>query len=80
MNKFKNRQKFLLKINSSVGKQLQGFERLHNIHIDINPLTVERNVVTPTFKIKRAIAAKYFSDILTRLYEENPVVETKPKL
>lgn len=80
MNKFKNRQKFLLKINSSVGKKLQGFERLHNIHIDINPLTVERNVVTPTFKIKRAIAAKYFSDTLTRLYEESPVVETKPKL
>lgn len=80
MNKFRNRQKFLMKINSSVGKQLQGFERLHNIHIDINPLTVERNVVTPTFKIKRAIAAKYFHNTLARLYEEEPLEETKPKL
>lgn len=80
MNRFQNRQRFLTRINYSVGNKLQGFEKLHNIQIDINPLTVEKNVVTPTFKIKRAIAAKYFNDILTKLYEENSLVDPKSRL
>lgn len=80
INLFENKKRFLNHINSLVEKKVQGFEKLHNIHIDINPLTVERNVVTPTFKIKRVIAAKYFHEVLSSLYEENSLINPKPKL
>lgn len=78
INKIDNKRKFLASINSPIAKRLQGFERLNNVYIDINPLTVDRDVVTPTLKIKRGIAAKYFNDVFTKLYEEQSL--TKPKL
>lgn len=32
---------------------LKGFERLADIYIDHEPFTVENNLITPTFKLKR---------------------------
>lgn len=32
-------------------------------------LTVEREVVTPTFKLRRPVASKFFADVFHRLYE-----------
>ncbi|KAI5952666.1 FAA24 [Candida jiufengensis] len=61
--------KILNLLNSNVRNQLNGFELLHNIHIEINPLTVEREVVTPTFKLRRPIAQKFFAKALHKLYE-----------
>jgi long-chain acyl-CoA synthetase len=69
LNKVENKKKILNFLNKNVGKQLSGFEKLHNVYIEVNPLTVERNVVTPTFKLKRNLAAKYFSKQIHHLYE-----------
>lgn len=69
LNKVKNKRKILSFLNKNVGKQLSGFEKLHNVYIEVNPLTVERNVVTPTFKLKRNLATKYFANQIHNLYE-----------
>lgn len=69
LNEVRNKKKILQHLNKNVGNQLLGFEKLHNIHIEINPLTVERNVVTPTMKLKRGIASKFFSQPFHKLYE-----------
>lgn len=70
----------LQKFNSTVAGYLNGMERMGNIHFQINPLTVERNVVTPTMKLKRALAAKYFDKILTHMYEEEGSLTRKGKM
>ncbi|CAX43090.1 long-chain-fatty-acyl-CoA synthetase, putative [Candida dubliniensis CD36] len=69
LNKIEIKSKFLEKMNHNVRGKLNGFEILHNIHIEINPLTVEREVVTPTFKLRRPVASKFFADVFHRLYE-----------
>ncbi|CUM48456.1 uncharacterized protein AC631_01074 [Debaryomyces fabryi] len=80
INKRLNKAKFLTNINSTLKGKLLGFEKLHNIDIDINPLTVEKNVVTPTLKIKRGIAANYFQSVFKKLYDEGSLVNAKSKL
>ncbi|KAK6459565.1 long-chain-fatty-acid--CoA ligase [Scheffersomyces xylosifermentans] len=69
INTVQVKKKFLDLINKNVGDKLNGYEKLHNIHLEINPLTVERDVVTPTFKIRRGPASKFFGDVFHRLYE-----------
>ncbi|KAI5948983.1 hypothetical protein KGF57_005046 [Candida theae] len=69
MNKIEVKTKLLHVLNDNVRGQLNGFELLHNIHIEINPLTVERDVVTPTFKLKRPVAQKFFANAIHKLYE-----------
>lgn len=69
LNKVEIKSKFLEKMNQNVRGKLNGFEILHNIHIEINPLTVEREVVTPTFKLRRPVASKFFANVFHRLYE-----------
>ncbi|CAK9437919.1 uncharacterized protein LODBEIA_P22970 [Lodderomyces beijingensis] len=69
-----HKRQLLLDMNDAVSGQLHGFEKLHNIKIDIEPLTVEKNLVTPTLKIKRPICAAYFKDDLQSLYDEGSIV------
>ncbi|KAI5948982.1 FAA24 [Candida theae] len=79
MNKIEVKTKLLHVLNDNVRGQLNGFELLHNIHIEINPLTVERDVVTPTFKLKRPVAQKFFANAIHKLYEieQSLFAETK---
>eukprot|EP00915_Cephaloidophora_sp_WS-2016_P003762 GHVH01005046.1.p1 GENE.GHVH01005046.1~~GHVH01005046.1.p1 ORF type:complete len:677 (+),score=89.98 GHVH01005046.1:111-2141(+) len=49
---------------------LQGFEKIKNCLILANEFTVENNLLTPTSKLKRAIAKKHFADELDALYAE----------
>ena len=69
LNKIEVKTKLLTKLNDNVRNQLNGFELLHNIHIEVNPLTVDRDVVTPTFKLRRPIAQKFFAKAIHKLYE-----------
>lgn len=63
------RAKFLELMNSSAAG-LQGFEKVRNIHLAIEPLTVEDGTVTPTMKIKRPNCKQHFKKTLAALYEE----------
>lgn len=56
---------------------LQGFEKLHNLHLDIEPLKIEDEVLTPTLKLKRANAKKKFAGVIKNLYEEGSLVKNE---
>lgn len=71
----------VLNLNAMGKGTLQGFEKLHNLYLDFEPLKVEDEVLTPTFKLKRVQAVKKFRDILEKLYEEGSLVKDGlPKL
>lgn len=69
LNSTESKRQILKQLNSKVLPHLNGMERMGNIHFEVNPLTVERNVVTPTMKIKRAVAARFFDGTIARLYD-----------
>ncbi|CUM67918.1 uncharacterized protein PRCAT00005630001 [Priceomyces carsonii] len=71
-----NRTKFLKLMNQDLKGVLQGFELIHNLHVDFEPLTIEKNVITPTMKIKRPIAAKHFADKFNDLYSEGSLIKS----
>ncbi|ODV80483.1 long-chain-fatty-acid CoA ligase [Suhomyces tanzawaensis NRRL Y-17324] len=71
----KHKTALLKDMNESIGGVLQGFEKVHNIFVDFEPLTVERDIVTPTLKIKRPLAAKFFKEVFKNLYEEGSLVK-----
>ncbi|KAE8360472.1 acetyl-CoA synthetase-like protein [Aspergillus caelatus] len=60
-------------------KKLQGFERVRNIELDIEPFTVENGMLTPTLKLKRPLAAKIYREVLQRLYADGVAGGDTPK-
>ncbi|KAG7191343.1 uncharacterized protein KQ657_003548 [Scheffersomyces spartinae] len=80
LNELDHKKKFLQEMNSVTSKDLAGFEKVHNVELDIEPLTVEKNVITPTLKIKRPLAFKYFESNLKSLYEEGSILRPDQKL
>ncbi|OBA22086.1 acetyl-CoA synthetase-like protein [Metschnikowia bicuspidata var. bicuspidata NRRL YB-4993] len=69
INKPENRRLLLQRLNKHVAG-LAGFEKLKNLYIEYEPLTLERDVITPTVKLKRPIAAKFFRPQIDQMYEE----------
>ena len=76
----KNKKTLLQEMNSATSKHLNGIERLHNIKVMFEPLTIADNVITPTLKIKRPIAANFFSQTLEDLYTEGSLLKNQSKL
>lgn len=74
INKRQNRRLLLQSLNKNV-VGLQGFEKFHNIYVEIEPLTLERNVITPTVKLKRPIAAKFFGKQIESMYAEGSLLK-----
>lgn len=72
----KHKKVLIQEMNAAVGGQLNGIERLHNAFISFEPLTIADNVITPTLKIKRPIASKFFGETLSALYEEGSLLNT----
>ncbi|EGV65751.1 medium-chain fatty acid-CoA ligase faa2 [Yamadazyma tenuis] len=72
INEKNNKRTLLSFLNKSV-PQLKGFQKIKNAYIEFEPLTLERDVVTPTMKVKRPIAKKFFSDVLSSMYKEGPI-------
>ena len=74
INQPQHRTALLKSMNKNM-TNLQGFEKLHNIYIEFEPLTLDRNVVTPTMKLKRPIAQKFFADQIKSMYDEGSLVK-----
>lgn len=51
-------------------KNFAGYERVKNIKLYLEPFTVENELLTPTLKLKRPIAAKKYRGVLDQLYAE----------
>lgn len=47
---------------------LAPFEQVQKFSLLANPLTVERNEITPTLKVKRRVIAENYKDIITQMY------------
>jgi len=47
---------------------LNSLEKVRDIYLTAEPFSVENNVVTPTFKIKRNIAKVYFKEAIEKMY------------
>ncbi|AEY96272.1 FADR052Wp [Eremothecium gossypii FDAG1] len=62
-------------INSFVTAELQGFEKIGNLYADVEPLSVDGETLTPTFKVKREVCTKVFKDILSSLYDEGHILK-----
>lgn len=63
-------------LNDSIKNEgLQGFEKLHNFKVKIEPLKQEDDVITPTFKIKRPVATRFFMKDFEELYEEGSLMK-----
>ncbi|RLV91175.1 Long-chain-fatty-acid--CoA ligase 2 [Spathaspora sp. JA1] len=78
-NKSEIKTRILLNLNSNLNGRLNGYERLHNIYIEFEPLRLDRQVVTPTQKLRRPIAAKFFRKQIDDMYEEGSIVK-QPRL
>jgi long-chain acyl-CoA synthetase len=73
--KLASNQKFkeaVMKDITAVGKRekLRGFEFLKAIHLESKLFTAEDGLLTPTFKIKRNVAADKFRGQIDFMYQE----------
>lgn len=67
------KKQLLHKMNSTI-KELQGFEKIHNLVLSLEPLKLEDNTITPTMKIKRGIAHKFFLKQIEEMYKEGDLI------
>ncbi|RKP30132.1 acetyl-CoA synthetase-like protein [Metschnikowia bicuspidata] len=72
-NRKENRQQLLAALNKNV-TGLAGFEMIHNVYVEFEPLRLDRDVITPTVKIRRPIAAKFFAEQIHAMYDEATLI------
>ncbi|KAF7810939.1 long chain acyl-CoA synthetase 2-like [Senna tora] len=65
-------RKFILDELNSTGQkhQLRGFEMLKAVYLEPIPFDMERDLITPTFKLKRPQLLNYYKDQIDQLYKE----------
>lgn len=56
-----------------------GYERVKAFDLSVEPFTIDNEVLTPTLKLKRPVAAKKYRALLDQLYEEANAQESQPK-
>lgn len=64
----------ILEEMGAVGKEagLKGFEVVKAVHLTAVPFSVENELLTPTFKLKRNVAAKFFDKEIAAMYGKGP--------
>lgn len=59
----------LAKITDQInGHAVQGFEMVRKIHLDAEQFTVEKNLITPTFKLKRPQLLQHYKANVDAMY------------
>jgi long-chain acyl-CoA synthetase len=51
-------------------RKIRGFEFIKAVHVEHQPFTVERNQLTPTFKIRRVDMQKCYQDKINEMYAQ----------
>ncbi|KAL2258006.1 hypothetical protein VTK26DRAFT_8847 [Humicola hyalothermophila] len=72
-----------LKLLDQIGKshKFNSFEKVKNCYLDIEPFTIENELLTPTLKLKRPQTVRAFRAEIDRMYEEIAAAAAeKPKL
>jgi long-chain acyl-CoA synthetase len=49
---------------------LTSLEKIKKIHLTSTPFTMENDIITPTFKIKRTTAKRVFAEAIEKIYAE----------
>lgn len=55
--------------------KLQGFEKVKNITLRLDPFTLENELLTPTMKVKRPQGLQYFRPEIDRMYAEGELLK-----
>ncbi|XP_039823798.1 long chain acyl-CoA synthetase 2-like isoform X2 [Panicum virgatum] len=57
---------------NKTGKKLglRGFEMLKAVHLEPVPFSIEKDLITPTFKLKRPQLLKYYKDRVDQMYND----------
>jgi len=50
--------------------KLSGIERPHKLFLTHDPFTIENNILTPTFKMKRNVARDVYKPQIDAMYRE----------
>ncbi|KAH6621301.1 hypothetical protein B0J18DRAFT_432117 [Chaetomium sp. MPI-SDFR-AT-0129] len=72
-----------LKLLDKIGQRqrFNSFEKVRNCHFEIEPFSIENELLTPTLKLKRPQATRAFRSHIDRMYEElHANAAEKPKL
>lgn len=57
--------------------KLNSLETPKQFHLQLDPWTVETDILTPTMKLKRNVARKQYADMIVTLYERPPIPSKK---
>ncbi|CAD6253527.1 unnamed protein product [Miscanthus lutarioriparius] len=65
---------------NQTGKKLglRGFEMLKAIYLEPVPFSIEKDLITPTFKLKRPQLLKYYKDRIDQMYKDAKEGRTAP--
>ncbi|KAL6522625.1 eukaryotic long-chain fatty acid CoA synthetase (LC-FACS) [Orobanche minor] len=65
------RRYILDELNATAKKHnLRGFEMLRAVHLEPIPFDIDRDLITPTFKLKRPQLLNYYKDCIDQMYIE----------
>ena len=51
-------------------KKLSGLEKPKDVYVSFEPFSIENNILTPTFKLKRNVGREVFKNQIDYMYSE----------
>ncbi|KAK9474252.1 eukaryotic long-chain fatty acid CoA synthetase (LC-FACS) [Dipodascopsis tothii] len=74
------RHAFAAELDAVAGaSKLQGYERIKNFALHVDPFTAENDLLTPTMKLKRPQAARAYRADIDALYAEGELTPPRPR-